>query len=45
MGRLLLHEFLRLPSGVIVFAVALFAVASFWLVSKIELRVNARNVV
>jgi hypothetical protein len=43
MGRLLLHDFLHLPSGVLVFSVALFAVASFWLVSKIESRVNARR--
>ncbi len=44
MGRLLLQDFLHLPSGVIVFSVALFAVASFWLVSKIEMRVNERKV-
>jgi uncharacterized protein len=43
MGRVLIHEFFRLPAGVLVLAVALFAVASFWLVSKIEMRVNERK--
>lgn len=43
MGRVLLQDFLHLPSGVLVFAVALFAAGSFWLVSKIELRVNERS--
>lgn len=40
-GRLLLHEAFGLPSGVMVFAVALFAVGSFWAVGKIEARVRA----
>jgi hypothetical protein len=40
MGRLLIHEYLHVSSGVVVFAVALFAVASFWLVGRIEKRVN-----
>lgn len=43
MGRVLLHEFLHVPSGVMVLAVALFAAGSFWLVAKIERRVNRGN--
>lgn len=40
MGRVLLHEFFRLPSGVVVFVVALFAIGAFWAVAKIEAAVN-----
>ncbi len=40
MGRLLINEYLHVSSGIVVFGVALFAVACFWLVSKIEWRVN-----
>lgn len=40
MGRLLIHEFFRVGSGVVVFAVALFAVTSFWAVGRIERVVN-----
>jgi hypothetical protein len=41
-GRVLLHEYLRVPSGVMVLAVALFAVGAFWAVGKIERAVRAR---
>jgi hypothetical protein len=41
-GRLLLHEAFGLPSGVVVFAVALFAVGAFRAVGRIERAVNAR---
>jgi hypothetical protein len=41
-GRVLLHEFFRVPSGVMVLAVALFAVGAFWAVGKIERAVRAR---
>lgn len=41
-GRVLLHEYFHVSSGVMVFAVALFAVGAFWAVSKIEAAVNAR---
>ncbi len=41
-GRVLLHEFFHVPSGVMVFAVALFAVGAFWAVGKIEAVVRAR---
>ena len=40
-GRVLLHEFFRVPSGVMVLAVALFAVGAFWAVGKIERAVRA----
>lgn len=40
MGRVLIHEFLHVSSSFVVFAVALFAVGSFWGVSKIERLVN-----
>jgi uncharacterized protein len=40
MGRVLLHEFFGLPSGVMVFAVSVFAVGAFWAVGKIEALVN-----
>jgi hypothetical protein len=40
MGRVLLHEYFGVPSAVIVVAVALFAVASFALVKRIEVAVN-----
>ncbi len=42
-GRVLLHEYFRVPSGVMVLAVALFAVAAFWAVGKIERAVRASN--
>lgn len=41
-GRLLLHEVFGVPSGVMVFAVAVFAVGAFWAVSRIERAVRAR---
>jgi hypothetical protein len=41
-GRLLLHEALGVSSGVVVFAVSVFAVAAFWGVGKIQRAVNAR---
>jgi hypothetical protein len=41
-GRVLLHEYLRVPSGAMVLAVALFAVGAFWAVGKIERAVRAR---
>lgn len=41
-GRLLLHEWLGLSSGVVVFAVALFAVGAFALVARVERWVNGR---
>lgn len=41
-GRVLLHDYFHLPSGVMVFAVALFAVGCFWAVGKIEKAVLAR---
>jgi uncharacterized protein len=40
MGRLLLHDVFGVSSGVMVFLVAVFAVASFWLVGKIEAAVR-----
>lgn len=43
-GRVLLHEWLHLSSGPMVLAVALFGVGSFWMVGKIEARVNAARV-
>jgi len=39
-GRVLLHEFFHVPSGVMVLAVALFAVGAFWATSKIEAAVR-----
>jgi uncharacterized protein len=39
-GRVLLHEFFHLPSGVIVLAVVLFAVGAFFAVSRIEAAVR-----
>lgn len=42
-GRLLLHEVFGVSSGVMVLGVALFAVAAFWAVSKIERAVRARS--
>jgi hypothetical protein len=42
-GRVLLHEALGVSSGVMVFAVALFAVGAFWAVGKIERAVLARR--
>lgn len=39
-GRVLLHEFFHVPSGVMVVAVALFAVGAFWATSKIEAAVR-----
>lgn len=40
-GRVLLHAYLHVPSGVMVFAVALFAVGCFWAVGRIERAVKA----
>jgi uncharacterized protein len=40
-GRLLLHDAFHVPSGVMVFAVALFAVGAFWAVGKIEAKVRS----
>jgi len=42
MGRVLLHEYLAVPSGVVVLAVAVFAVFALWAVGKIEKLVNRR---
>jgi hypothetical protein len=44
-GRVLLHEWLHVSSGPMVLGVALFAIASFWLVGKIEARVAAARAV
>ncbi|BDG06035.1 YeeE/YedE thiosulfate transporter family protein [Anaeromyxobacter oryzae] len=41
-GRVLLHEWAHVSSGVMVFAVALFAVGAFWAVGRIERMVRAR---
>lgn len=41
-GRVLLHEWLHLPSGVVVFAIAVAAVGAFTLAGRIESRVRAR---
>jgi len=41
-GKVLLHEWLHLPSGVAVLAVALLAVGAFVLAGRIEARVRAR---
>jgi hypothetical protein len=41
-GRLLLHDAFGVSSGIMVFAVALFAVGSFWAVGRIEAAVRAR---
>jgi uncharacterized protein len=35
-GRVLLHDFLGVPSGVAVFGVTLFAVGAFWAVGRIQ---------
>jgi hypothetical protein len=40
MGRVLLNEYFRLPSGVMVFAVVLFAIGTFAAVGRIEALVN-----
>jgi uncharacterized protein len=40
MGRVLLHEYLHLPSGVVVFGVVLFAIGCFFAVGRIEALVN-----
>lgn len=40
LGRVLLSEYFGVPSGVMIFAVALLAVGSFWGASRIEARVN-----
>ena len=42
-GRVLLSDFFHLPSGVVGFAVALFALGAFWAVGRIERLVNARR--
>ena len=44
-GRVLLHEYFGVPSGVMVLAVAIFAVGAFWAVGKIEKAVRARRAV
>ena len=41
MGRVLLHDYFGLPSGVMVFLVILFAVGALYGVKKIEEKVNA----
>lgn len=43
MGRVLMSEFFGLPSGVMVFAVALFAIGAFFAVGKIEAWVNGKG--
>ena len=43
-GRVLLHEYFRIPSGAMVLGVALFAVGAFWAVGKIEKAVRGRPV-
>lgn len=43
MGRVLIHEYFHVSSGIVVFAVALFAVGSFWLVGKIQTIVNGKE--
>jgi len=43
MGRVLLHDFLGLPSGVVVFGVTLFAVAAFVVAGRVEALVNRRG--
>lgn len=40
MGRVLMHEWLGIPSGVMVMLVALFAVGSLWAVTRIEAMVR-----
>jgi hypothetical protein len=40
MGRVLLHEYFGLPSGVMVFGVVLFAIGCFFAVGRIEALVN-----
>jgi hypothetical protein len=42
-GRVLLHEYFHVPSGVMVFAVALFAIGCFWAVGKIEVAVRSEE--
>ncbi len=44
-GRVLLHEQFHVSSGLMVLAVALFAVASFWAVGKIEKALRTRRAV
>lgn len=41
-GRVLLHDFFHVSSGIMVFAVSLFAVGAFWAVGRIERLVRAR---
>jgi hypothetical protein len=41
-GRVLLHEFFHVSSGLMVLAVALFAVGAFWAAGKIEAAVRLR---
>jgi hypothetical protein len=41
-GRVLLHEWAGVSSGVMVFLVALFAIGAFWAVGRVERAVNAR---
>ena len=40
MGRVLLHEYFGLPSGVVVFGVVVFAIGCFFAVGRIEALVN-----
>src|SRR3990172_4119905 len=42
-GRVLLHDFFHVNSGIVVFAVSLFAVGAFWAVGRIEQLVRART--
>lgn len=43
MGRVILSEFFDVPSGIVVFAVTLFAVGALFAVSKIEALVNGKR--
>jgi uncharacterized protein len=43
-GRVLISDFLHLPTGVVVFGVTVFALVAFWAVKHIERLVNARRV-
>jgi hypothetical protein len=42
LGRVLIHEYLGISSGVMVFIVTLFAVGALWAVTRIEALVNRR---
>lgn len=43
MGRVLLHEALGVPSGVMVFGVSLMAIGAFWFAGKAETWVNGKR--